>query len=344
MHQYRIDTDAIPVVEKWGGVPVIRHTFDDDIVDATVVQSSGTKKIPDTMSYKLVSNGSYSSLNGIANGKNNSGFQDGEAVGFYSGDSFLEGFTYLNGKTISTQLYAGTDTETMNINNLGQIVGIYGTYSVQGFYAPNSAADLQPLSYPGALGTFLYGINDAGWIIGTIQETACYYIGSEYTCNDRCALWKPDANGAYSNPIPFDAPGQSDTVCTGINGLGQIVGSYLNSDSTLSTPFVDDAESGDPNAPANFSTIPDTDDAGNFVDLTPYGINNNGLIDGEGGTGISGLFFLLSGSDLHEFTAPMIIQQLNGINDDAQMVGYLWVPPTDDSTSGFILNALPIQP
>ena len=341
MHQYNIPTAKHSGLETWGGAGP--YLIDNDLVDATVVQSSGVKELPANMSYELTSNVYNSALNGIANEKNNSGFQDGEAVGFYFGDSFIEGFTYLNGNIISTRLFPGTtNTETMSISNLGQIVGIYGTNPVQGFYAFSSATNPQTLSYSGALSTFLFGINDAGWIIGTIQETACYYNGYEITCNDRCALWKPDANGAYSDPVLIDAPGQSQSVCTGINGLGQIVGSYLNLDSVISTSFVDDAESGDPNAPANFTIIPNTDSSGNFVDLIPYGINNNGLMDAHDYTSQS--IFLISGSGIQEFSDPMFITGLGGINDDAQMVGYVWTPPTYGFTSGFILNALPIQP
>jgi hypothetical protein len=135
-----------------------------------------------------------------------------------------------------------------------------------------------------------------------------------------------------------------------INGLGQIVGSFLNSDMSLSTPFLDDAESGDPGVSANFSTIIGSDIAGDPGDpggLYPSGINNNGQIVGTDES--SGLYFLVNSSEFDEFSFldNTGLLSINGINDDAQMVGMAYpdIEPSDvGPPSGIIVNALPTQP
>jgi photosystem II stability/assembly factor-like uncharacterized protein len=358
IHQYMIDKP-----ETWGGAGPFK--IDNDIVDATVVQSSGTKKLPDTMAYELVSNGSNESwLNGIANGINNSGFQDGEAAGGYfpsDNDPWAGGFTYLSGETTATQLYLGAiETYTMGINNLGEIVGSYiifdgdGNPISNGIHAKSGAAALKRMNYPGAAHTVLTGINDAGWIVGMYSDNDFCDNQLLFGCNSHCALWKPDAKGTYSNPTTFDAPGQTSTTCNGINGMGQIVGSYMNSDWSLSTPFLDDAESGDPSAPANFSTIngPDVGGTpGDYGGLSPSGINNNGQIVGNDDS--SGLSFLVNSFEFDEFAGPVnsLPFYLYGINDDAQMVGIAYPQPDPSDpgqpvglSSGIIVNALPTQP
>ncbi len=338
-------------------------------MDATIVQSNGTKQIPATLGYELVSNGNDGSwLDGIANGKNSSGFQDGEAVGFYFTPAALSGspsgpwaggFTYLGGATTSTQLYPGAiQTDTLGVNNLGQIVGNYNTVdqdgnsSSHGFYAPSNTAALQTLDYPGAAETVLTGINDAGWIVGTYTDQPVPDAGAGVESlngsNAHCALWKPDASGAYSSPVSFDVPGQTFNSCSGINGLGQIVGWFTDPNAMLYTSLLDDAEGGAPDAPTNFTSIPDPNLAGGSGGLSASGINNNGLIAGNDYD--TGLSFLVNSSDFDEFAGPVNAWPfyLYGINDDAQMAGIAYPAPNPSdpgdpagSSSGIIVDALP---
>jgi probable HAF family extracellular repeat protein len=84
------------------------------------------------------------------------------------------------------------------------------------------------VSYPGALQTFLNGINDHGQIIGnyldgkTDLEHAFLYQNGEFT--------------------PFDFPGSLYTIVNGINNEGQIVGVYVTDSVShpVSHPFVYD--------------------------------------------------------------------------------------------------------
>ena len=67
------------------------------------------------------------------------------------------------------------------------------------------------IDYPGAIGTYPYGINDSGQIVG------CYSDGSG---NDHCFLL---AGGTYSS---FDCPCVIWAYPCGINASGRIVGCY----------------------------------------------------------------------------------------------------------------------
>lgn len=69
------------------------------------------------------------------------------------------------------------------------------------------------IDYPGAIGTYPYGINDSGQIVG------CYSDGSG---NVHGFLL---AGGTYTS---FDCPGAIWTYPFGINTAGQIVGWYLD--------------------------------------------------------------------------------------------------------------------
>ena len=198
IHQYRVDT-----FETWGSTT--NAQVDDDLVDATIVPGSGQKSLAVTASYTLADDGADSTTGfyGIANGVNNSGFQNGEAVGWSYNSPTVGGFTYLGGNTptTTTLFYPGAlSTSLAGVNNLGQVVGGYSlgqivdgnsqVTSAHGLYARSKNATPKTLDYPGAMITGLNGINDAGWIIG------------EYT-NDNvtfhCVLFKPDAKGAYSS-------------------------------------------------------------------------------------------------------------------------------------------------
>lgn len=316
MHQYRIPTRSDPVIEQWGGAGP--YNIDEDIMDATIVPGSGFKEMIPT-SYTVVSVPSYGSfLWGINNGVNNSGLHSGEAVGSYypGADSYLlSGFTYLGGTTATL----GENNIPVGINNLGQIVGVWG--GEPSLYAASGSAPVQTLNYPGAAYTGLTGINDAGWIVGNYSDDGIY---------DHCLLIKPAADGTYSNPVPINVPGETDTWCWGINGLGQIaIGTFTGG-------YVDDAEGGDPNAPANFSPSPDQG-----THEIPVGINNNGVMVGNA-TIMNGSEFVGLQPYENGFFGPCF-----GLNDDVQIVGYTDDPDNpivNGGSSGIIINVFPTQP
>jgi len=345
MHQYQAS------IEKWGSVPA--QKVNDDIIDAAIDPSTGVKEFPAVYDTSVNDGTAGSWISGIANGVDNStGLHTGNAVGTYYvsdtapfpqyyPDSYpSDGFSYLGAKATSKISFSGAfETYAAGVNNLGQIVGSYdviydnyGDAKTHGFYAPSKTAALQTLDYPGALATSLNGINDAGWIVGNYVDT------NEI---QHCALWKPPYTNA---PTSFDPPGAGVynnvyATCSGSNGLGQIVGSVLNSDGSSSTPYLDDAESGNPGTASNFSTPPTPDG----VSIDPVGINNNGQIAGSSTdttTGVTSQFL----SDLaQDFFIALPnpggnALSLSGINDEAQMAG------TDASGGGIIVSALPTKP
>jgi len=279
IHQYLIDVN-----EKWGGQTL--H-IDNDLVDATVVQSSGVKDMTPTSYTKVKGLPANAGLVGLNHGVNNSsGLHLGELIGdSESTPGSPMGFTYLNGNIVSM----GANIPVA-INNLGQIIG-YNWDTGVGFYAPSSSGPFK--TFPGLYGIdyAYYGINDAGWIIGV--------------SDGQCALLKPDKNGAYSNPIEFDSP----AGCDGINGLGQIIGYGPG------VVSVEDVVGGDPNNLANFSE-PTCWDSTNYFGPGLY-INNNG--------GTAAFYdALCNGSDF-VYLGPILEQDgqntdvVYGLNDDGQI-------------------------
>jgi photosystem II stability/assembly factor-like uncharacterized protein len=192
MNQYAVDVPGVqPIVETWGDVTA---EIDDDLVDATVVQSSGVKDMTPT-SYSVINNlpenGGFLAINNGVN--DSSGLHFGEAVGAYTTTPAppytWAGFTYKNGAVTETpELYPTA------INSLGQVI------LETGAYAPSITAPTQNLDFPSADGN-VYGINDAGWISGVYADGRVDSNGYPIT---HCVLFKPDKNGNYSNPIVFD--------------------------------------------------------------------------------------------------------------------------------------------
>jgi hypothetical protein len=297
IHQYRIDQK-----EKWGTKGP--YKIDSDIVDSTIVPSTGTKYfdyLPQYLSTVTLGTGTdpvlWSQLTGIENGTFvKGGFQRGTAVGFALQvlvDSEV-GYTtsYIlspTGQQTKPAHLPGPEVpnswgQLNGINNLGQTVGQYmGFYDNTvtnksdcplgegcGIYYKSPNKKPIYLSYPSTSDlswTDLISINDAGWIVGSYWN----YDSSDQSTH--CVLYKPDAEGNYSNPIPFDPPGGGGGQCGGINGMGQIVG--FGADGAA---FVDDAEGGDPANPQNFQTLPSPPSSSAFDSFVPNGINNNGLV------------------------------------------------------------------
>jgi len=110
-------------------------------------------------------------------------------------------------------------TAASGINDAGQIVGISGTH---GFLL--SQAGFSLIDYPGALGTYLQGINNktqiAGWYVATPTLLHGFIL---------------DDQGFHV----IDFPGASSTQIFGINDKGEIVGTYYDHSGThgfLATP------------------------------------------------------------------------------------------------------------
>lgn len=113
------------------------------------------------------------------------------------------------------------NTEPHGINDVGQIVGSYTTSAnspPHGFLYDGSAfttIDVPPQPGLPALGTTLFGINNAGQIAGTIFENIL--------------LQNPHAFELDSRGVTFlDFPGHRNGVAYGINNSGQIVGYFYD--------------------------------------------------------------------------------------------------------------------
>jgi len=328
IHQYWIDQD-----ETWRGTTI--HV-DSDIVDATIVPSSGMKYfdyLPQYLSTVSLGTGQvgWSQFTAINNGQFVGGkFQRGTAIGFAQeippnapdpGESSYWTSYVVSADRRQTQpshrpgpavLYS--EFELQGINNLGQSVGFYDNYQDENgcplvgcgvFYKSQTSKPIL-LNY-GSQGTELTSINDAGWIVGT------YWNDDPSDQGTHCVLYKPDAEGKYSNPIPFDPPGGAGGQCTGINGIGQIVGF-----GAAGAAFVDDAESGDPANPQNFQTLPSPPSSSAFDSFVPNSINNNGLVVGNDYGG-DGFLFIPPLTDIDlTLLGP---GNPYGINDEVQIVG-----------------------
>jgi probable HAF family extracellular repeat protein len=74
-----------------------------------------------------------------------------------------------------------------------------------------------PIDFPGAVGTAVSGVNDAGAIVGEYTDRSGITHGF---------LWQ---GGSFT---PIDFPGAVDTAVNGINDAGAIVGEYTDRSGT----------------------------------------------------------------------------------------------------------------
>ena len=106
-----------------------------------------------------------------------------------------------------------------------------------------------PVEVPGATATFVYGINNAGAVVG-------YYTGTS------------SSGFVYQNGVftPLNVPGSGGTVPTAINNLGQVVGYYSDASGTHGFKYSN----------GTFTTI----DYPGAQNTYLWGINDNGDISG----------------------------------------------------------------
>jgi probable HAF family extracellular repeat protein len=120
-------------------------------------------------------------------------------------------FSYLdNNGTFTLIRNSGALTVATSINDAGQIAGYYllsGT-PAQGFVDTNGI--FTTINAPGTGGTFPQGISDTGAVVGTTNDEGSF-------------LYR---NGAFTKINPPD--GDVGILASGINGLGQIVGTLFD--------------------------------------------------------------------------------------------------------------------
>jgi probable HAF family extracellular repeat protein len=221
----------------------------------------------------VYSNGTYTTLNDPLNpnstvlrGINSAG----QIVGYVSniptdlGGTTTQGFLYSKG-TFTTLLDPASNpvpnTWPYGISNNGLITGWTDiAYTGHGFVYNNGS--YTHISLPGSsclyCGTFTYGVNNAGQVVG-------YASGSYPPNNLQGFVYN---NGTYT-PLNYTS---SSYVATpyGINEAGVIVGSLLSTFDDTSPGFIYDN--------GTFTVL---NDPFGFNQVIPYGINNRGQIVGE---------------------------------------------------------------
>jgi hypothetical protein len=195
----------------------------------------------------------------------------------------------------------GSDPQTVAaVNDSGQMVGEYADYE-QGY--ERSGGRFTPIAVPfaGAAGTFPYGINNSGEVVGgwwdsNIVEHGFTLIGGAYTS--------------------VDYPGASETGVFGVNSAGDLVGGY-NDASGVPHGFL---LSGGTYTSFDFPGAGETD---------PYAINDSGDIVGlfcattkcpSGLEGAQG--FLLSQGVFTTIAIPgEVYTYASGINNNGVVLG-----------------------
>jgi len=178
------------------------------------------------------------------------GINNGNQIVGVSGN---QGFMMNNGGLTYLNYPGAVQTEVTDINNLGQMVGVYtddpndprgSKYSF--LYSDGTYT---PITYPGATRTWAFGINDLGQIVGTYENGGQYgfllkngvytsfsfpITGVESINNDGAVVGSL-SGGSYAFRLyngvlsSFRYPGSTWTNAEDINNNGDIVGVYTNS-------------------------------------------------------------------------------------------------------------------
>jgi probable HAF family extracellular repeat protein len=196
----------------------------------------------------LYSNGVFTTINvnGTPFGINNTG----QIVGSLGDNIGTGNHGFLdNHGTITSFDVGDRTTQARSINDFGQIVGTYTTFSDFQHLFEGANGVFTTIDVPGTIDATGMGINNAGQIVGHSTPGSFLDTGSVFTM--------------------IKVPGATDTVATAINNVGQITGYFV--DATGGHIFVDTA--------GVFTTF---DIPGNNPSIVPqaFGINDKGQIVG----------------------------------------------------------------
>ncbi len=168
-------------------------------------------------------------------------------------------------------------------------------YAVSSFYFDSATSTFTTIGVPGANGTFPYGINDAGNIVGRYDDRTYSHHGFL------------DVGGVFTS---IDFPGAQWTYASGINDTGSIVGRYgghgfLDVGGVFTSIDV-------PGARATAAS--GINDAGNIVGYYIDDTGYHGFLD------VGGVFTSI---DVPEgtFSSGVSLATVSGINDSGDMVG-----------------------
>src|SRR6266850_174359 len=229
-----------------------------------------------------------------ANDINNHGQIVGQCT---DANGVVHGFVYNDGVLCQVDYPGGRNTNVIGINNLGQMVGMFGTLTgTFGFVYDRGT--FGQLAFPGAGNlTIANGINDRGEIVGVFQDTSGVGHGFLY----KAAQYQP-----------LQVPGAKETTVEAINASGQIVGNYPDTKGTHGFVYLE-------NAGVFFMPV----DCPNTKVTALRAINNEGQIAGGciDPAGNEHPFLYIAGG-----LSPMLIPgavsvSVNGINDHGKMVG-----------------------
>jgi probable HAF family extracellular repeat protein len=240
-------------------------------------------------------------------------------------------------------------TNALDINNAGQIVGIFAdSTSLHGFL--DTGGSFTQIDVPGSNFTFADGVNDAQQVVGCFNPSGGCSTGFLFS------------GGSFTQ---FHAPGSPPlaTVVNGINNLGQIVGftgpggdSFVYSDgifTVINLPGPPEGINDAGQIVGGTGTHGFLDTGGSFTQIdvpgasrtTAFGINDAGQIVGgfTDSTGTHG--FLDTGGNFTQIDLPGASDtEAFGINDAGQIVGITGPFPDITGSHGFAATPISTAP
>jgi uncharacterized membrane protein len=195
----------------------------------------------------------------------------------------------------------GSDPQAVNaVNDSGQIVGDYDDYN---YGYERSGGRFTPIAVPfaGAQGTFPYGINNSGEIVGGWWDSNRIEHGFTLIA------------GTYTS---FDYPGAVETAGFGINSAGDIVGPYSDASGVEHAFLLSGGAYSSFDYPgADFTVANGINDAGDIVGI--YCTTTGCISTSEGEQG-----FLLSEGLFTTIAIPgELFTAAEGINNNGEVVG-----------------------
>jgi probable HAF family extracellular repeat protein len=172
------------------------------------------------------------------------------------------------GSTWSEFDFPGNETDGRAINSNGDIVGIYNA----GFGTPDHGflkvgENYTSIDYPGASLTYVFGLNDSGWVTGTYRDALGLLKGFVYKDGAYSSVTYPTATETYIGginnantmvgwkveggkvngfvmtgnrfrPVIATFANAANTRARAINDFGQIIGTYTSPECSVGCSFI----------------------------------------------------------------------------------------------------------